>query len=193
MYIQEKDLVIGFKLSFISDLMWLWTGTFIKVSICCFLFRIKKSARWVWGIWIMITILFVTAIASTLAELLQCSPVRANWEPALHGTKCWSTGRLLAATYAISCKLIYSLHIVMTWKLRTLLATFIVTDVACALLPLAFIRKIHLPVREKVVLFVLMSLGLFASACGMVKLFGLKKLLSSTDPVFGGANVAIWT
>jgi hypothetical protein len=73
------------------------------------------------------------------------------------------------------------------------IAIFIATDVACALLPIAFIRKIRRPLREKIVLGVLMGLGLVASACGIVKLIDLERVrLSSQDPSWEGTYLLIW-
>jgi hypothetical protein len=73
-----------------------------------------------------------------------------------------------------------------------MLAFFILTDVACASLPLIFIRKINRPIREKLVLALLMALGLFASACGMAKLALLQDLYTSTDPNWDSVSLAIW-
>lgn len=72
-------------------------------------------------------------------------------------------------------------------------ALFAVTDLACALLPLFFIVKIRRPLREKVVLFLLMAMGLLACACGIVKTALLRGILRSKDPVWEGASVTIWT
>ena len=72
-------------------------------------------------------------------------------------------------------------------------ATFAATDIICALLPLAFISKIHRPFREKVVLAILMGLGLLATACGFVKLVLFKETLRSRDSLWNGAVTGIWT
>jgi hypothetical protein len=67
-----------------------------------------------------------------------------------------------------------------------------VTDVAFALLPLAFIFKLNRPVREKVVLGVLMGLGLIASACSIAKLAVVKLYLNTKDPIWDMSPLAIW-
>ena len=63
----------------------------------------------------------------------------------------------------------------------------------CASLPLLFIRKINRPLREKVVLAVLMALGLVASACGVAKLALIKPIMTSDDPNWQSVPLAIWS
>ncbi|TID22327.1 hypothetical protein E6O75_ATG11121 [Venturia nashicola] len=72
-------------------------------------------------------------------------------------------------------------------------ALFAATDIVCALLPLFFIVKINRPIRERVVLFLLMAMGLLACACGLIKTFLVKGVLQSRDPIFEGASVGIWS
>ena len=93
-YISPDDLTTVFRLSFIGNILWLWSVTFIKVSIALMLLRIKQTKTWKWAIWSMMAILAASATASTVAELLQCSPIAANWELALRQTSCWGTGTL---------------------------------------------------------------------------------------------------
>jgi hypothetical protein len=73
-----------------------------------------------------------------------------------------------------------------------IVAFLILTDFVCALLPLAFIRKINRPLREKIILAFLMALGLFASACGIVKIALLKNMQYSNDPTFDAASISVW-
>jgi hypothetical protein len=69
-------------------------------------------------------------------------------------------------------------------------AIFIITDLACALLPLVFISNIRRPMREKATLGVLMGLGLIASACGIAKISLVKSYLLTQDPIWDMAPLA---
>jgi hypothetical protein len=73
------------------------------------------------------------------------------------------------------------------------LALFIGSDILFALLPLMFIYKIQRPFREKIVLAILMSLGLVASAAAIAKVVILSRLPTSGDPTWVGADAFIWT
>jgi hypothetical protein len=72
-------------------------------------------------------------------------------------------------------------------------AFFAATDIATALLPIVFIRQINKPLREKVVLSLLMAMGLVACGCGLVKPFLLKQVMYSPDPIWDGTTIKIWT
>jgi hypothetical protein len=63
----------------------------------------------------------------------------------------------------------------------------------CACLPLIFISKINRPLREKVVLAVLMALGLLAAGCGIAKLVLIKPATLSADPNWRSVPLAIWS
>jgi hypothetical protein len=72
-------------------------------------------------------------------------------------------------------------------------ALFIGSDILFALLPLTFIYKIQRPLREKIVLAILMSLGLVASGAATAKVVILSRLPTSRDPMWIGADAFIWT
>jgi hypothetical protein len=62
-------------------------------------------------------------------------------------------------------------------------AYFVLTDFIMAMLPIAFIRNIRLPLREKMILASLMAAGLFAMGAGIAKIF-LFKAASETGDFF---------
>jgi hypothetical protein len=74
----------------------------------------------------------------------------------------------------------------------TLPAFFVATDFVCALLPITFIRVISRPLRERVVLGILMALGLLAGAAGLVKLTLVGVVRNSKDIFFDTATIGIW-
>jgi hypothetical protein len=63
---------------------------------------------------------------------------------------------------------------------------FILTDLIYSLLPISFIRKINRPMREKVVLAVVMGLGLIASALDIYRVVVFRRILTSLDPMWEG-------
>jgi hypothetical protein len=193
-YIPVSDLQMAGKLGFISMVLWIWALTTLKISVALMLLRIKQTPRWQFGIWTLIVVLFLVGIGSTLAQVLQCSPVQANWDilVKVHRGDCWTEQKQEIVTYSVSGENA-SLSVHKNTSIDPFAALFAATDVACALLPLFFIVRINRPVREKVVLFLLMALGLLACACGLVKTALVRGILRSKDPVWDGASVAIWT
>jgi hypothetical protein len=93
----------------------------------------------------MIVFQILIALTSFVFRLLQCRPMKAYWDHKHNPTaKCISphAGRI---------------------NLYFNAAANITTDIIFALLPLFFIWKLWLPLRERVVLSIVMEFGLFAS------------------------------
>jgi hypothetical protein len=72
-------------------------------------------------------------------------------------------------------------------------AIFIASDILLALLPILFIYKIQRPLREKVIIVILMSLGLLASGAAIAKVIILARIPKSSDPMWLGADAFLWT
>jgi len=67
----------------------------------------------------------------------------------------------------------------------------LLSDFVCALLPIFFIRHINRPLREKVVLSVLLAAGLVAAVAGVVKLCLLDRLMDSMDIAWDTAPLGV--
>jgi hypothetical protein len=106
-YISRPDLETAGQLGFISMVLWIWAITTLKVSVALMLLRIKQTPRWKFGIWFLITVLIVVGIGSTLAQVLQCLPVKANWDIILKlsGRSCWTEQKQEIVTYSVSGKI----------------------------------------------------------------------------------------
>jgi hypothetical protein len=67
-----------------------------------------------------------------------------------------------------------------------------VTDFFFSLIPITFIVKIQVPLREKVVLSLLMSLGILASIASILKVTLGHHLTTSRDPTWDSVPVVMW-
>jgi hypothetical protein len=75
----------------------------------------------------------------------------------------------------------------------TLLALLVATDFIIALLPIVFIRQLNRPVRDKVVLSILMGCGLLATAVGIGKIVCYQRNAAIKDLFYQGVYVGIFT
>jgi hypothetical protein len=102
-------------------------------------------------------------IGAIVQACLNCSPTSAFWSISarLEG-KCWPQTTSVYISYGFG---IY----------------FVITDFIIAMLPLAFIQNIMLPLREKVILAGLMAAGLFAMGAGIAKIFLFKAATETED------------
>jgi hypothetical protein len=106
--ITMQGLATSSKLGFISMVLWIWALTMLKISVALMLLRIKQTPRWKIGIGALIAVLIIVGVASTIAQILQCLPVTANWDIMLKESEhssCWTEQKQAIVTYSVSCKL----------------------------------------------------------------------------------------
>ncbi|OCK76406.1 hypothetical protein K432DRAFT_437074 [Lepidopterella palustris CBS 459.81] len=171
-YVAPEEASVAFHLIVIAMAMWCWSVAFVKVSMACMLLRIKNTPGWQWFLWLGILIQIGTAIAANTTQLTYCKPLRSLWsfDP---NAVCWTTKNSQAAAYTTSI-------------------INIIIDIMLSLLPITFIRLMHRPLRERLVLALLMSLGLFASAAAIIKTTFIKDFGPSTDNLYNYSNLLMW-
>lgn len=81
----------------------------IKASICATLARLATQRRYIYTVWGLTAISFVTTLIAMVAVLVRCKPVAASWDPSL-GT-CIDQSIIIALTYAVS-----AVNIVTDWS-----------------------------------------------------------------------------
>lgn len=103
-YISPSAFQKAAQLGYVSMVLWIWSITTLKVSVALMLLRIKQTPKWKAGIWSLIAALFAVGIASTLAQILQCIPIRSNWDLLLHlkPGNCWTEEKQEIVTYSVS-------------------------------------------------------------------------------------------
>jgi hypothetical protein len=101
-YLTLHELQSSLYFSFFTFPLWLWSISCTKISVLLMLLRIKPN--WKRGITIFITFVLLNCVAVTLLQLLQCRPIKANWDISIPRSSCISADSLLKATYITSCK-----------------------------------------------------------------------------------------
>jgi hypothetical protein len=69
---------------------------------------------------------------------------------------------------------------------------FAATDFLLATLPITFIRQLKRPLREKIVLGVLMGFGLFTGVAATLKTYYIKEFGTSADYFYHQTKLSIW-
>jgi hypothetical protein len=111
MYISHDKLVLAAKVGFLGVPMWVWSMTVLKISVALMLLRIKETRKWRIGIWSLIAALAALGFGSTMAMMLQCRPIQANWNVffRLKPGVCWSAETQEAVTFTTSGVYFFSL------------------------------------------------------------------------------------
>jgi hypothetical protein len=110
----------------------------IKSAICVALLRITNIRTHRIILYSIIVLSLIAAITTDVAVLAQCRPIAATWNPALG--KCAPSSVITGVSYFIS-------------------ASAIVTDWACAILPVFILWDVQMKLRIKASVAVVLALG----------------------------------
>ncbi|EOD44827.1 hypothetical protein UCRNP2_8462 [Neofusicoccum parvum UCRNP2] len=158
---------------FLFEISYCVTVLLVKLSIAMTLMRIaggKPLYQWI----IRGTIaLFSTVIVMVcLYILLECQPIQYAWDKSLDG-KCKPAKILTAMSFTLS-------------------STNILTDWTCALLPVPLLWSLEMNRNSKIAAGVLLSFGIFASACALVRLQYTIGLTATSDYLYHVSYVLLW-
>ncbi|KAK1770194.1 hypothetical protein QBC33DRAFT_446602 [Phialemonium atrogriseum] len=168
-YISNEDYVTNNMLGWYAQLLLFVSMTLLKISIGLLLLRIRNTRVLRIFLCCLISGVIITNLTCIIVLLSECSPVSAYWKG---GGSCWDTR---VRIYAIYITIGYSL----------------MTDFICSLLPLAVVWKVQIPLKKKLMIWGLMSMGLVATAFGAVRAASLG--LQTDDLSWVYCIAAIWS
>jgi hypothetical protein len=175
----ERSTEAG-KNSWLAIAVWGLSMTCIKISIALTLLRIQGKERgWRIFLYTVMAVQAVYGVGNTLFNLaIACRPLAAAWNPFIPGARCVSAEVMRSVSNLGS-------------------SNNITTDVLLSLAPATFLRKLNRPLRERVLVCVLMGMGLFASVSSIVKTVIVKDWTMPTDTTEDwwamGVSICTWT
>jgi hypothetical protein len=125
--------------------------TVIKISACLSLLRVKHSRPWKVGLYIIIGLMGGWEIGGFIGFFQLCRPLSDWWDITNPTPQC------------VDARIIRILSLAGS-------VIGISTDVLLSLSPITFLWTLRRPVRERVLVCLLMGMGLFASVASIVKL-----------------------
>jgi hypothetical protein len=170
------DVIYSNKLAVLSQPIWAWSMAAIKISIAAMLLRLERDRLWRRILWSAIWAILVVSVYNTLSQVLQCIPLEGAWDlmDVIKDKQCWSKNAIRINSICIS-------------------SFNIVTDVLFAILPVTFLRKVQIPLRERVVIGILMALGIFAAVASIIKSVIAADFGKTGDPNKEGINMGLWS
>jgi len=165
----------GYRLAYLAIIVWAWSMAAIKSSIALTLMRFLRSPAWRIFLYALIGVQTATAVAVTFFLTLQCRPIYYAWSQDVPKGACWGPENIKAASNATS-------------------AINIATDIILSFVPLVFLMKLQRPLRERVLLAVLMAMALMACIASVMKTVTVQHYSDPTEDIMD-LNVAIptWT
>ncbi|KAH6611674.1 hypothetical protein C7974DRAFT_324223 [Boeremia exigua] len=138
------------QLLFAMQLLWTIALCLIRVAVACSLLRFGAGLLWRNMLYFIIGLQVVTSSSYMVILFGQCTPMSANWET-IPDIKCWDRTPITNYKWALA-------------------AMYIVMDLTLSLMPIHLIRALHRSTTERVLVCVLMSLGLLATAVACIKM-----------------------
>ncbi|KAL1902232.1 hypothetical protein Sste5346_001208 [Sporothrix stenoceras] len=167
-FIESEDYETANRLGWYALLLFFVAICLMKISICLLLLRIKNE-RWLrWLIYGMMAGLVLTNGGVVVILLAECRPVNEYWDDV---GSCWDP-RVR----------VFSIYLTIGYA--------ILTDLLCSCLPLVVIWKVRIPLKSKLLICGLMSLGLLATGCGIGRAASLTVL--TTDFTWAFCITEIW-
>ncbi|KAK1752336.1 hypothetical protein QBC47DRAFT_350497 [Echria macrotheca] len=166
------DLLVYFQANFWMSIFAMLIGLgLVKISIGFNLLRLSTSRWYTWSLWVTLVFVVAYTFMACMTFFLHCDTVAGNWD--LTGTaKCYSLD--LFITFAV---------------VNTSFNIF--TDVLFAVFPIPIIWTLQMKKKTRIYLVVILSLGYFAVAMGIVKGYYQLTFASDTDSTWG-SNVQLW-
>ncbi|RGP66588.1 integral membrane [Fusarium longipes] len=165
--IERADFTIFSKYSFIITVVPLLGGIgLLKISIALELIKYNGNS-WQWyriSLWCMIGFVIAYTIEAWLSFILFCNPVSRQWDLSIEGS-CYPVSTFIAFGLANS-------------------AFNIFTDIAFATLPIPLVWSLKMPLKTRIYLVVVLSLGYVAAVMGVVKAVSQMKYDPAGDNTF---------
>ncbi|KAK3365414.1 hypothetical protein B0H63DRAFT_112484 [Podospora didyma] len=176
-YLTPEQTLLAVKYSWISQPWAIFTFATGKASVAFLTLRIiGRNTVWrKYMLWFIIATITIVNGLGCIITFVQCDPPRALWTPELALTaSCWDPSVQLHYNYFLS-------------------AYNILVDIVLAVLPATFIANLSLPLKKKVALCILLSLGFIAAICSGLKIRYLDKLGARTDFTWNAYDIQVWT
>ncbi|KZM28652.1 uncharacterized protein EKO05_0010129 [Ascochyta rabiei] len=172
-YIDASDFANGFKLNFITQILYLFAICLVKLSVGFFLLRIAVTRvyrRIIIGV--MAFMAFYT-IGCFFTLVLQCTNLAVQWDPTATGT-CWPPHTIKALSY-------------------TNVTLNVFTDILLSFaIPIPLLWGLQMNKPQRLSLICVFGLGIFATAAALARITFLTSYGKTADWLWDSSNLTIW-
>ncbi|KAF2667084.1 hypothetical protein BT63DRAFT_458047 [Microthyrium microscopicum] len=181
--LSDPEINLAAKSAYVFAVLFTPTVSLSKISICLTYLRIFPSEVDRYFCFGTITFLVLSLIGSTIAMMLPCLPIEAYWDLTITHNKCYNTKRAFVVTAVINT-ITASVP-----RQVTLDAKMDNPDLAVFLWPAPRLWTIRLPLRQRVGLIFVFSIGCFTCIAGIGRIYYLSQVYFASNDLF--YNIAI--
>ncbi|KAL2813483.1 hypothetical protein BDW59DRAFT_176725 [Aspergillus cavernicola] len=158
------------KLNLVAAIIYCAGTGFLKVSVLLFYLRIFPSRGFQYAVWLLVFIAAGYNIASVLANVFSCDPVAKTWDVSITSGACMNR----PVFYFVNAGL------------------GIFTDFATVLVPVPWLQRLQMPMRQKIAVGCILAMGCFVGVISCVRLSSLYILLKNDDLTWTTTNALMW-
>ncbi|KAH3918558.1 hypothetical protein HBI56_135090 [Parastagonospora nodorum] len=155
------------KMGYAADLLFPAACSLTKISLCVTYLRLFPGNTSKVFCYVLGTFVVLFSLASFFLSLFQCRPIRGYWDPSIT-QQCINMRAALVAIAALNS----------------------LSDFLIYLYPAKPLWSLHLPIKQRLGLICLFSIGLFVCIAGVLRMYYLEKFFTSFDPRWNG--VPVW-
>ncbi|KAH7049470.1 hypothetical protein B0J12DRAFT_719378 [Macrophomina phaseolina] len=171
--VSPADLSLWLKEFYVTECIYLTVASILKTSIILLMMRLFPARRLLVVSKCLMAFLVAFTISGTFVLAFQCRPIQAAYIPNLPGAKCISPDAMFG---------IFMFQAV----------TMFLTDVVIIAMPMPIIWKLNMPVRRRIVVMALFSLGFIATIAALVRFSTLAFVKGGIDVTYTSSNAYIW-
>jgi hypothetical protein len=161
------------KYFFLFQHFYVWANIPIKVTICLSILRLALTHRWMeWMLYATMVTILCASVATNIFLLTACKPLAATWDARLGTCRKRSDTVILGNTYS-------AINIAVDWTV--------------ALMPVFLLWRVNMPLKQKLTVMCVLSLGIFASTATLVRLHYLPNFTQEDDYLYGLGPIVLWT
>ncbi|KAF3940493.1 hypothetical protein ABW19_dt0206463 [Dactylella cylindrospora] len=173
--IRQTEWVIIRQYMFACQLLFTYSVAFTKFSILIFYLRFCTTKRFRIAIWVTFGLLAAWTISMTGIIVFQCTPVSAFWKEIRlidNRTGCLPNEVDLVLLHGILS---------------------VVLDLLVLLLPIPTVVRLSLPLKQKIGLIAMFSLGLIVCLAGGLRIANIRSVIVTLDASWYGYDLWIYT
>ncbi|TQN64198.1 Satratoxin biosynthesis SC1 cluster protein 4 [Colletotrichum shisoi] len=145
-------------------------GSFAKVSLLIFYFRLSPQRWFKQAVWASLAIIAAYSVAIFFALVFACDPIAMSWDITITEGTCINRPSLYIAAAAAN----------------------IISDLILFALPIPIVVKLQIPRRQKIGLFFIFAVGSLTVVTSVVRVSLLPAMLTSTDQSWVISWASLW-
>ncbi|KAJ5745086.1 hypothetical protein N7520_010268 [Penicillium odoratum] len=158
------------KLNLTAAIIYCAATGFTKCSVLIFYLRIFPSRKFHTAVWSLVFIAAGYSFASVLANIFSCTPIAKSWDSTITTGSCMNRPVFYFANAGLG----------------------IFTDFATVAVPIPWIRRLQMPMRQKMAVCGILVIGCFVGIVSSIRLATIYFLLKSTDLTWTTTKALMW-